>query len=147
MFRICMTFTSTHISLYKRGMLCGKHRVDVDGVKRIDMLICGRGLSFQRVQQRPEPLLSLHVFYEGNIRLHLFSLAHGQFIFRGKLGSNCDGVERIDDDSLQVVFRELCHSSLLLRRNTVSTLMYCGSIARESRKKGNGKSTPSPLRL
>jgi hypothetical protein len=37
----------------------------------------------------------------------------------GQLGSNSDGVERIDDDALQVVFRELWHAYLLPFGNAV----------------------------
>ncbi len=37
----------------------------------------------------------------------------------GQLRCNGDGVERIDDDSLQVVFRELWHAYLLPFENAV----------------------------
>jgi hypothetical protein len=40
-------------------------------------------------------------------------LAHRWLMLLGQLRGNGDGVERIDDDPLQVVFREVRHAYLL----------------------------------
>jgi hypothetical protein len=55
----------------------------------------------------------------------------------GQLGGNGDSVERIDDDPLQVVFREVRHADSLLFGMLFSSTISCSAILWQRVKKGN----------
>jgi hypothetical protein len=57
------------------------------------------------------------------IRLHPLCLAHGWLMLLGQLSGNGESVERIDDDPLQAVLRELWHAYLLPFGSAVQ--LYC----------------------
>ena len=102
-----------HLPFDERGMLGGEQEVDVDGLGWIDRPLRSAGLALQHAQQLPEPPLCSYLPHQGDIGPHPLGLAHGWLVLLGKLGGNGDGVERIDDDPLQVVFREVRHATLL----------------------------------
>src|SRR2546423_1808284 len=90
-----------------------EQRIDVDGLVWIDEPIWNLGLALQRVQQLPEPPLGSHLPQQRSIGPHPLGLAHGWLMLLGPLGGKSDGVERIDNDPLHVVFREVWHAYLL----------------------------------
>jgi len=70
---------------------------------------------------------------------HPLGLAHGWLMLPGQLGSNSDGVERIDDDALQAVFREARHAILLPFGDAVHlySLLWYYSLATSEKGKRN----------
>src|SRR6266700_3086921 len=132
-----------HISSDERWMLGGEHRVDVDGAGWIDQLVWSADLALQHVQELPEPPLGSHLHHQRGIRLHPFGLAHGWLMLPGQLGSNSDGVERIDVNALQVVFRELWHAYLLPFGNAVQLYHLLSRYSLETREKGKQDTCPT----
>ncbi len=80
-------------------------------------------VAVEHVQQLPEPPLASRLLHQRGIRLHPLCLAHGWLMLLGQLSGNGDSVERIDDDPLQAVLRELWHAYLLPFGSAVQ--LYC----------------------
>src|SRR5260221_7775922 len=120
-----------HLPPDKRGMLGGEQLVDVDGLGWIDRLLWSSDPALQHIQQQLEPPLASHLPHQRGIGLHPLGLAQGWLVLLGQLWGNGDGVERIDDDPLQVVFREARHAFLLPFENAVQLyyLLYRYSLA------------------